>query len=53
MKHVLPKILWAAIEDVYQTTFTLLSNFGKQQLNKTKRKIIRSKYLLLYILYLQ
>ena len=31
---VLPKILRGAIEDVYQTPFRLLGNFGKQQLNK-------------------
>ena len=39
--RVLPKILRGTIEDVYQTPFRLLSNFGKQQLNKIKRKILR------------
>ena len=39
--RVVPKILRETIEDVYQTRFRLLSNFGKQQLNKTKRKILR------------
>ena len=36
---VLPKILRGTIKDVYQTPFRLLGNFGKQQLNKLKRKI--------------
>ena len=40
VQRVLPKILRGAIEDVYQTPFRLLSNFGKQQLNKIKRKIL-------------
>ena len=38
---VLPKILWGATKDVYQTLFWLFGNFGKQQLNKIKRKILR------------
>ena len=37
---VLPKILRGATEDVYQTPFKMLRNFGKQQLNKLKRKIL-------------
>ena len=37
---VLPKILRRAIEDVYQTPFRLLGNFGKQQLNEIKKKRI-------------
>ena len=37
---VLPKILREAIEEVYQTPFRLLGNFGKQQFNKIKRKIL-------------
>ena len=37
---ILPKILRGAIEDVYLTPFRLLRNFGKQQLNKLKRKIL-------------
>ena len=41
VERVLPKILRGAIEDVYQTPFWLLGNFGKQQLNKLKRKILR------------
>ena len=40
VERVLPKILRGAIEDVYQTPFRLLGNFGKQQLNKIKRKIL-------------
>ena len=36
VEQVIPRILRGAIEDVYQTPFRLLGNFGKQQLNKTK-----------------
>ena len=36
----LPKVLRGAIEDVYQTPVRLLRNFGKQQPNKLKRKIL-------------
>ena len=41
MERVLPKILRGAIEDVYQTLFRLLGDFGKQQFNKIKRKIYK------------
>ena len=41
MELVLPKILKEAIEDVYQTPFRLLGDFGKQQFNKIKRKILK------------
>ena len=41
MEVVLPKILRGAIEDVYQTPFRLLGEFGKQQFNKIKRKILK------------
>ena len=41
VETVLPKILRGVIEDVYQTPFRLLGNFGKQQLNKLKNKILR------------
>ena len=41
VKHVLPKIPGGAIKDVYQMPFKLLGNFGKQQLNEIKRKILR------------
>ena len=41
VEQVLPKILRAAIKDVYQTPSKLLGNFGKQQFTKTKRKILR------------
>ena len=40
VEHVFPKILRDAIEDVYQTSFRMLRNVGKQQLNKLKRKIL-------------
>ena len=40
IERVLPKVYRAAIKDVYQTPFRLLENFGKQQLNKLKRKIL-------------
>ena len=40
MERVLPKILRGAIENVYQTLFMLLRNFGKQQFSKIKRKIL-------------
>ena len=39
--RVLPKILRGAIEDIYQAPLRLLGNFGKQQLNKLKNKILR------------
>ena len=38
IKRVLPGILRGGIEDVYQTPFTLLGDFGKKQLNKLKPK---------------
>ena len=41
IERVLPKILHRAIEDVYKTPFRLLGDFGKQQFNKIKRKILR------------
>ena len=41
MERVIPKILRAATEDMYQTPFKLLGNFGKQQLNKLKNKLLR------------
>ena len=34
VERVIPKILREAMEDVYQTPFRLLGNFGKQLLNK-------------------
>ena len=39
-EHVLQKTLRGAYKDVYQTLLRLLENFGKQQLNKLKRKIL-------------
>ena len=41
VETVLPKILRGAIIDLYQTPFRQLGNFGKQQLNKIKNKILR------------
>ena len=41
IESVLSKILREAIEDVYQAPFRLLGNFGKQQLNKLKRKLLK------------
>ena len=35
IESILPKIPRGAIEDGYQTPFTLLGNFEKQQLNKS------------------
>ena len=40
VERILPKILRGGIEDVYQTLFRLLGNFGKQQLKKLKKKIL-------------
>ena len=37
----LPKVLREAIEDVYQTPFRLLGDFGKKQLTKLKNKILK------------
>ena len=54
VERVLPKILRGAIEDVYQMPLRLLGNFGKQQLNKIKRKILHKNtfYYLKYWLYI-
>ena len=41
MERVLLKILHGAIEDVYQMSFRILGNFGKQQLQKLKKKILK------------
>ena len=41
MERVLPKMLRGTIEDVYQTPFRLLGDFGKQQFNKIKKKILK------------
>ena len=40
IEHVLPKVFRGVIEDAYQTPFRLLGNFGKQQLNKLRKKIL-------------
>ena len=39
IERVLPNILRAVIEDMYQTPFRLLGKFGKQRLLKSKKKI--------------
>ena len=41
MERMLPKIFRGEIEYVYQTLSRLHVNFGKQQLNKLKRKTLR------------
>ena len=41
IKHVLPKILHGAVEEVYQMWFRLLGKFGQLQLQKIKNKIFR------------
>ena len=39
--HVLPQILRGITEDVYQTPFRLLGNFGKKQMNRIKSKFVK------------
>ena len=41
IERVLLRILRGAIENVYQTPFSLLGDFGKKQLNKLKNKILK------------
>ena len=41
VERVLPKILRGAIEDVYQTPFRLLGEFGKRRFNSIKKKILK------------
>ena len=41
VERVLPKILRGAIEDVYQTPFRLLGEFGKRKFNSIKKKILK------------
>ena len=41
LERVLANIFRGAIEDVYQTPFSLLGRFGKQQLQKLKNKVLR------------
>lgn len=41
LEHVLPKILRGPIEDVYQTRFRLLGDFGKKTFNNIKRKMLK------------
>ena len=40
-KRILPKIVCSAMEDIYQTPFRLLRNFGKKQFVKLKRQFIK------------
>ena len=41
IEHVLPKILRGATEDVYQTPFRFLGEFGKKKFNSFKTKILK------------
>ena len=41
VERVLPKTLRGATEDVYQTPFRLLGNFGKKQMNRIKNKFVK------------
>ena len=41
VEHALPKGLRRAIEDIYQMPFRLLENFGKNQLNELRPKILK------------
>ena len=49
-ERVLPKIIRGANEDVYQTPFTMLGKFEKQQLQKIKLKIL-NLYFFFYKIY--
>ena len=40
MERVLPKILRRGINDIYQMPFRMLGNFGKQQLQNVKNKVV-------------
>ena len=41
VERILPKIIHGTIEDIYQTPFKLLENFGKKQFAKIKRQFIK------------
>ena len=41
VERILPKIICGAIENIYQTPFRLLRNFGKKQFAKIKRQFIK------------
>ena len=41
MERVLPKILRRGIKDIYQMPFRMLGNFGKQQLQNVKNKVVK------------
>ena len=49
-ERVLPKIIRGANEDVYQTPFTMLGKFEKQQLQKIKLEIL-NLYFFFYKIY--
>ena len=51
VERALSKIIRGAIEDVYKTPFRLLGNFGKQQLNKIKKKILRKETIFVFFIY--
>ena len=39
IQKITPQIIRGAIEDVYQTPFKLLGNFGQKKLAQLKRKL--------------
>ena len=41
VERIIPKIICGVIEHVYKMPFRMLGNFGKQQFNKFKEKILR------------
>ena len=41
MERVLTKILRRGIKDIYQMPFRILGNFGKQQLQNVKNKVVK------------
>ena len=41
IERIAPKIIRGAIKEVYKTPFRLLSNLGKKQLQKIKRKLFK------------
>ena len=49
VERVLPKLLKKTIEDVYQMSFRLLSNFGKQQFNN--RDYVKIVYIAINCIY--
>ena len=41
IERVAPKIIRAAVEEIYKTPFRLLENLGKKQFQKIKRKLFK------------